>query len=341
MAVIDWSAVKNALATWVQTVLPGVPAWWAGQDLERPPYPYVVLDIVSGPRTLHHDAARLYSTQGGAKVRTLYVGDRELGISVEPIVSFEGVAWDHAADAHALAEELRSSLERRDTLDILKIGGLGVVEVGGASNRRTVVEAGTLSRAGFDLTIGLTAVFDPGAMGDADYIERIHAQGNVDGHESGKLYGAAGGPTEVGDMTAWGEMHVTATAPTALTAAGWTKVGGTTAPGALQDFDHPASGRLRYVGTVAKTFRAHVSASFIASADGSLARLALAKNGTPIAESELRELLDGDGSGDAPQGVTLPWLLQLQPNDYLELVARAASGSFNLTATQLVAVVTD
>ncbi|HKI87201.1 MAG TPA: hypothetical protein VKA53_10720, partial [Thermoanaerobaculia bacterium] len=147
MAAVDWKMVKDALATWVEAVLPTAPAFWAGQEGARPPYPYVLLDVVSSTGE-HHDST--YILEDGADIRRATRGDRQVIFSVEPIVSFEGVVYDHAADAFALAEELRTSLERGDVHETLRAAGIAVLDSRGAiTNRRTALDAGFLSRAGF------------------------------------------------------------------------------------------------------------------------------------------------------------------------------------------------
>jgi hypothetical protein len=93
MAAVDWGTIKDALATWVETVLSGKKTHWQGQEAPRPAYPYIALDILSGPIREHHDSKHII--EDGADIRIAIRGDREVTFSIEAIVSFEGLAYDH------------------------------------------------------------------------------------------------------------------------------------------------------------------------------------------------------------------------------------------------------
>lgn len=191
MSIVAWATVKNAIADWVYSIV-ALPAHWAGQDEPRPAYPYVLLDIVSGPVREHHDSA--YVVDDVDDIRVAVRGDRAVTFSVEPIVSFEGVVYSHASDAHALAEELRSSLERDAIRDTLRAAGISVLDSSGTiSNRRTVLDAGFLSRAGFDVLTGLAALYMPATKETA--IERVEIESTIDEKVSDDLYGEDGDPT--------------------------------------------------------------------------------------------------------------------------------------------------
>lgn len=193
MAFVDFKTIKDALAAWVEAVLV-VPTHWAGQEAPRPAYPYVALDIVSGPMRVHQDAKHIVPDEDD--IRIAIRGDRTITFSVEPIVSFEGVAYNHGADAFALAEELRSSLERDSIMATLTAAGLSVQDSGGAiTNRRTALDAGFLSRAGFDLVTGVTASYVPATAETA--IERVEAESTISDRVSDDYYGADGDPTPV------------------------------------------------------------------------------------------------------------------------------------------------
>lgn len=193
MGVISWGLVKNALAQWVESVT-GLETHWAGQDQPRPDYPYVLLDVVSGPLAQHHDSQ--YVLADGEDIRVAVRGDREVTWSVEAVVSFDGRRHDHDADAHAVAEELRSSLERDQVREVLRAAGISVLDSRGAiTNRRTALDAGFLSRAGFDLVTGLAASYVPATAEKA--IGRVQAASSIAGRDSEDYYGTDGDPTPV------------------------------------------------------------------------------------------------------------------------------------------------
>ncbi len=192
MAVINWGTVKNALADWVTAVLPTAGIHWAGQDAARPAYPYVLLDIVGGPVAVHHDSTHVLGD--GNDIRRAIRGDREVTFSVEVIVSFEGAAYSHANDAFALAEELRSSLSRDEIHEALRAAGVAILDPRGAiTNRRTALDGGFLSRAGFDVLTGLAASYVPATSETA--IERVLAESTISNHSSTDYYGGEDDPT--------------------------------------------------------------------------------------------------------------------------------------------------
>lgn len=116
--------------------------------------------------------------------------------SVEVLVSFEGAAYSHATDAHARAEELQSSLERGSIRTTLRAAGVSILDSHGSiTNRRTMLDAGFLSRAGFDLVTGVTALYMPATAETA--IERVEAESTVALRVSDDYYGTAPDPTPV------------------------------------------------------------------------------------------------------------------------------------------------
>lgn len=190
--VIDWPGVKGGVSRWVETVL-GVPTHWSGQAHGRPDYPYVALDIVSGPRAVHHDSHHIL--EDGDAIVVAMRGDREVTFSLEPIVQFTAdQPYAHDRDAFALAEELRSSLEREASREILREAGVSIVDSRGSiTNRRTILDVGFLSRAGFDLVTGLAACHVPATAEGA--MERVHIESTLAGRPSNDRYGGSGDPT--------------------------------------------------------------------------------------------------------------------------------------------------
>jgi hypothetical protein len=141
-----------------------------------------------------------------------------------------------------------------------------------------------------------------------------------------------------------GSLHVTNGGSVALlTASSWTLLGAATIPGlvtagdALADFDVPAAGRLRYTGTLTRTFG--VRASMTVAGPGAIPvsfSFRIAKNGvTSVPSEQTRSLWSFPGL----QGVTLDALLTLAPNDFVEVYAAvSADATLELYELALVAV---
>lgn len=94
------------------------------------------------------------------------------------------------------------------------------------------------------------------------------------------------------------------------------------------DFDQPAAGRLRYLGTPARKFAIICSLSLKAAVNKREIHLALGKTGTPDTNSEQRRwLADNDDVGST----ALSCIADLATNQYISLFAKNITGVDNVT----------
>ncbi len=98
--------------------------------------------------------------------------------------------------------------------------------------------------------------------------------------------------------------------------------------GSTDDFDMPATGRLRYLGATTRHFHISVSISFTAAGNNKEFHFRLAKNGTPSAEAEVRRKV---GTGTDVGSTAIHWITSLAQNDVLALYAQNVSDDTNLT----------
>lgn len=319
---IGWQAVKDALADWITTVIPGIGLRWGGQDAPRPSYPYAQL-VMSGTTKVHHDSQHVLGD--GLDVRLVTRGDRRVMLDLEIIQSFEDDDYDHDNDAHAMAEALLASLEREEYRRPLREAGIGVWDVAGPiQDRTTGLDAGYLSRAGAELVLGLASVWDPGTSEGA--IETVEATATL-GADQGDVVRELelGEAPEV--MRHYGQLVLdSAVVANVVTPGTFVPTAGTwrlVAPAV--DFEHNA-GALRYTGEITKPFAVDVN---LAMEPGlaSLMQLALFKNGVQV-DTGLRTT-SHIPAGGAPDEMTLHAIVELATNDQLTL---------GLTADQAVAV---
>lgn len=166
---VSWSTIRAALRTWLYGQL-GITTIWGRQDAPSPAYPFALLDIIAGPTRVHHDR-RVQVDAGDGLVRLYSVGDRVFTLSVEALVSFEGLAWNYDTDANAMMTLAQASLERDAVRSVLKASNVGVQDVMSVQDRRTPLDAGWLSRAGFDVAIHCVSIIDPGSVAAATTVE--------------------------------------------------------------------------------------------------------------------------------------------------------------------------
>ncbi len=320
VAPIAWAAKKNALHAWAADQL-AIAGDWAKQDAPALPYPFFLLDIIAGPLIVHHDR-RARANAGDGLVREYIVGDRTATLSVEVLVSFEGVAHNHDTDAMARAALLQSSLARPEVMGALGAVGLGILDVGPVQDRRTPVEAGWISRAGFDVTVHLVSLIDPGSVPAVETLEVTAGTGSAADFDAAEM----GLPSLV--MRFCGEQRVTAPAATAVATPGtFLKIAGTYAAGEALDFDLATSGRLIYTGTEPRKVKASIAGALTAASPVNV-KAGLAKNGAqPTQFTEVRVSSDR-------VGVAFEDLIELSPNDYLEAWL-TADGAVNVTAQTL------
>lgn len=168
-APFDWDTAKKALHTWLSGQL-GITVRWQDQDIPRPAYPYATLAILAGPRrTGSLDENRWEDQAGGSGVRVAVVGDREITVSCQTYVSFEGAAYDHDTDASARLAIAEASLGMDDVHAALRVAGLSVRDIMPVRPVGGIGEASFISRAVLDFTCGLgyRVVPDAGAYGQS------------------------------------------------------------------------------------------------------------------------------------------------------------------------------
>lgn len=271
---IDWEAFEDAIYDWVVGQLgASFSVAWAGQDTATRPYPYVLLEMLSGPTRLHEDREMPVAQEDG-RVKFFSVGDRTVTLSIDVLANQEGSGYNPMTSGHAYASLLQGSLGRSDVLDALGESSIGVLQVGTVQNRRTTLDAGFISRAGFDLTIHLVSVIDPGSV---DAVETVGVAGETESalDFEEKDFGLASLAVRF-----WGETHITTPAATVIAVADdWSKVAGTYTAGSLRDFESPESGRLRYVGTEPRVHKLSLAASGITSDAPTVAKIGFSVNG--------------------------------------------------------------
>ena len=115
---------------------------------------------------------------------------------------------------------------------------------------------------------------------------------------------------------AYGSCYVTASAATTIAVAGtYYKAAGTTTQIDVNRFTH-ANNRLTYTGTPTVRARAIAMLSVLTAGTNDVLGFKIAKNGTPIAASEIRRFV---GTGTDVGAVALAVDVDLATNDYLEI----------------------
>lgn len=116
---------------------------------------------------------------------------------------------------------------------------------------------------------------------------------------------------------AYGSMYVSAEAATSIAVAGtYVKAAGTTLAITLNDFDMPASNRLRYIGAGTLLCVVEASVSMKAGANNIESAWRFAKNGTTIEHSQVDRRV---GVGADIGALVVVGEVTLTTNDYVEL----------------------
>lgn len=159
---IAWADVEAALIAWAQGVCPELTAVIFGrQNGPQPDRPYVVLDTVSlaqlGSDDIRYEFVAINPPLEQHKVTI--AGQRRWALSVNVIAATGGPS------AHALsfAERLRTSLALPGVLDPLLAEEISVIDAGDVQDLTALEDTEWVSRAQFDLTLGLAANTEPAA----------------------------------------------------------------------------------------------------------------------------------------------------------------------------------
>ena len=150
----DWTAMRQALHTWVQTVLG--PEWtviWSQQAAPSPPFPYATLTLLTLPEKLGQPSARLVDT--GATIEEHVTYDAELTLSVQ---LFGG------GDSWVYVTNLEASSKRADIRELLDAAGWAPRSVVGRQFLDRVMGADWEPRTVLDRRLGcVVRVRRPGA----------------------------------------------------------------------------------------------------------------------------------------------------------------------------------
>ena len=176
----SWSTAKNTIHTWLSDQL-GISVDFADQERPRLSYPYATYRLLSLPRRMHQDETRWEPEVGGDGVKVRKVGNRVITVSCQAFVSFEGVAYDHDADALHYMSIAQMSLAQDDVLDDFKTAGLYVQDVLDIRDLTGQIDAGWLSRAVLDFQCGLAFDATPATFGDS--IGTVLVSSDLDGQQ--------------------------------------------------------------------------------------------------------------------------------------------------------------
>ena len=125
--------------------------------------------------------------------------------------------------------------------------------------------------------------------------------------------------------------------PTTFSAADTpTKILGTTTANSInQKFTH-TDNRLTYVGALEGDFQVSAVCTFVCSSSNETVGLYVAKNGVPLADSEMYTRSD---SRNRAEGISIQTITQLTTNDYLEIWIENVNDSSNITVEFLNTIV--
>jgi hypothetical protein len=180
---VDWAAVEVALVDWVEGVCPQLNAVIFGrQNGVQPNRPFAWLDF--GANTQLGDDDLRYTFDALAvppapQYSVMISGQRLLVLSVN-VVSNTTAPAGHAS---RFAERLRISLALPETLEPLRVAGIALSEAGPIQDLTAIEADDWVSRAQFDLRLGLAANIEvPGAK--SPIINVVEVSGPTIGNSS-------------------------------------------------------------------------------------------------------------------------------------------------------------
>jgi hypothetical protein len=171
---MDWNTIQRLLVNWFASIT-GIPVdhvVWAGQNIERPNYPYAVLNILSD-ESIGADET-FYVDAGDGTLTSTVSGLREF------VISFRVHANSQKPSEHAQAylSKVELGLSRGSTVELFSLNNLAIV-----TNSPTVVNLsdvrnlGMTSAAAFDLRLATTAIDTP-ETGQAT-IDKANVSGTI------------------------------------------------------------------------------------------------------------------------------------------------------------------
>lgn len=141
---MDWEQIWCAIYDWVQPTV-NVPVIWENQNIPTPSYPYVSLNIITGPNKEGGvDELRTstdLSRNNGEEIELLTTDQVQFTLSITAHSDRESLATTPSKDPMILASTLQASLGRRSTLkqltqdaDLAIVNWVGPTDVSVAFN---------------------------------------------------------------------------------------------------------------------------------------------------------------------------------------------------------------
>lgn len=161
---IDFTAIENALVTWLRSST-GLPVVWSNQDRPQTARPYALLKMTAGPIVIGRDEQR--RRMEGPVLFTDIIGQRALTFSVQ-VFSSSDKPTEHAQSYLAIA---MAALERDETIDLFNVAKMSVSQIGPVSDLDSVAGAGFESRAAFDLNVYTVSALIPAVDQPTNWIE--------------------------------------------------------------------------------------------------------------------------------------------------------------------------
>lgn len=127
--------------------------------------------------------------------------------------------------------------------------------------------------------------------------------------------------TVISDTTSFFEVTLTAPATSAISAFQGSA-----------DFDQPADGRLRYLGTPTRMFHVMGTVSFTAASNNQEIHMQMGKSGSPSAEAEIRRKI---ATGVDVGSTAIHWITSLATNEYLSVFAKNVTTASNITVVSI------
>lgn len=135
------------------------------------------------------------------------------------------------------------------------------------------------------------------------------------------------------DDVAHGHMTLSGVVTTPIVSASTPmKLGGTTSASSLFRMESPLSNRFVYKGLKSRTFTATASLSVTCSGTNKVFRFYFAKNGVVLSETMQQTKLV---NGSDIQSVSLSGLVNLVPNDYVEIWVENVTSGNDITAESI------
>lgn len=157
------ASIQKTIYSWIRIqcagVIPDSQIIWRNQSEPLPPRPCVTLKVTEGPKRTGYNDHVVYS---GTGTKFMVGGQRTMTVNVQIFGNTKVLR----PMAYQLADDLNSSLSLPTVLDLLRAGGIGILQQGEPINLTALEETEYEERAGFDivLSVAQNIVDDPGAI---------------------------------------------------------------------------------------------------------------------------------------------------------------------------------